>query len=219
VLVDSQLDHTLGLAMLREGARLQIYCTASVRADLMTGNPLLPILEHYCGADWHEIKLGDGGFRIPGIEQVKFTAVPVSSKAPPYSPHRKAPCEDDNIALTVTDLSTDNSLFYAPGLAAVDKRVWECMSRANCVLVDGTFWTDDEMIRSGTGRKSGREMGHLALSGESGMLSYLVRLPDARRVLIHINNTNPILDENSAERRAVEKAGVEVAYDGMEIDL
>jgi pyrroloquinoline quinone biosynthesis protein B len=219
LLVDSQLDHTLGLGMLREGERLQVYSTASVRTDLMTGNPLLRILENYCGVDWHEINLTGPGFQIPGVEHVEFVAVPVSSKAPPYSPHRDAPSKEDNIALMITDLLSGQSLFYAPGLAAVDAKVWECMSRAAGLLIDGTFWTDDEMIRLGAGRKRAHEMGHLALSGENGLLSYLRLLPGARRVLIHINNTNPILDENSPQRRELESIGVEVAYDGMEIVL
>ncbi|MBV8054609.1 MAG: pyrroloquinoline quinone biosynthesis protein PqqB [Deltaproteobacteria bacterium] len=219
VLVDSQLDHTLGLAMLREGSRLNVYCTASVRTDLMTGNPLFQILENYCGVDWHEINLEAAGFHIMGINNIEFAAVPVTSKAPPYSPHRDAPREDNNIALMIRDTASGQSVFYAPGLAAVDSRVWQCMSQAACLLIDGTFWTDDEMIRLGAGRKRGRDMGHLALSGSGGMLSYLRRLPGVRKVLIHINNTNPILDEDSPQRREVEDAGVEVAYDGMEIML
>jgi pyrroloquinoline quinone biosynthesis protein B len=219
VLVDSQLDHTLGLATLREGSRLEVYCTASVQTDLMTGNPLFRILENYCGVNWHEINLGGGGFQIPGIKDIEFAAVSVTSKAPPYSPHRNAPREDDNIALMIRDRASGQSVFYAPGLAAVDSEAWESMSRAACLLIDGTFWTDDEMIRLGLGRKRGRDMGHLALSGDNGMLSYLRRLPGVRKVLIHINNTNPILDEDSPERREVEGAGVEVAYDGMEIVL
>jgi pyrroloquinoline quinone biosynthesis protein B len=218
ILVDSQLDHTLGLGMLREGERLQVYCTASVRADLMTGNPLLQMLENYCGVNWHEIKLG-GGFRLSEIEHIEFAAVPVRSKAPPYSPHRDAPCEEDNIALTITNLLDGRCLFYAPGLSAVDGNLWDRMARADALLVDGTFWTDDEMITVGAGRKRAHEMGHLALSGENGMLSYLRRIPCARKVLIHINNTNPILDEDSPQRREVESAGVEVAYDGMELVL
>jgi pyrroloquinoline quinone biosynthesis protein B len=219
VLVDSQLDHTTGLVMLREGGRLEIYCTASVQADLTTGNPLFRILENYCGVDWHQIDLGAGGFQVRGIQDIEFAAVPVTSKAPPYSPHRDAPREDDNIALTIRDIASGQSVFYAPGLAAVDSTAWKCMSQAACLLVDGTFWTDDEMVRLGAGRKHGHEMGHLALSGDQGMLSYLHRLPSVRKVLIHINNTNPILDEDSPERRQVEDAGVEVAYDGMEIVL
>ncbi len=219
VLVDSQLDHTTGLAMLREGSRLEVYCTASVQTDLVTGNPLFRILENYCGVNWHEIGLGAGGFRIRGIQDIEFVAVPVTSKAPPYSPHRDAPREDDNIALMIRDIVNGQSAFYAPGLAVVNDKVWKCMSQAACVLVDGTFWTDDEMIRLGAGRKRGHDMGHLALSGENGMLSYLRRLPSVRKVLIHINNTNPILDEDSPERREVNDAGVEVAYDRMEIVL
>jgi pyrroloquinoline quinone biosynthesis protein B len=220
VLVDSQIDHTIGLAMLREGERLQVYCTNSVREDLTTGNPLFRMLEHYCGVNWHEVPLSAGtGFRIPEIEGVEFAAVPVTSKAPPYSPHREAPREDDNIALVITDLSSRKKAFYAPGLAAVTSNVWESMSGADCLLVDGTFWTDDEMIRTGAGRKRALDMGHLAQSGENGMLSLLRRLPKSRKVLIHINNTNPILDEDSSERRELDRAGIEVAFDGMEIVL
>jgi pyrroloquinoline quinone biosynthesis protein B len=216
MLVDSQLDHTLGLGMLREGDRLQVYCTASVRADLMTGNPLLRILENYCGVDWHEINLA-GSFQVPGIEHVTFAAVPVISKAPPYSPHREHPRRDDNIALMITDQLNGRSLFYAPGLAAVEGQVWECMLQAACLLIDGTFWADDEMIVLKVGRKRAREMGHLALSGETGMVSYLRRIPNARKVLIHINNTNPILDEASPQSHELKSAGIEVAFDGMEI--
>ncbi len=220
VLVDSQLDHTIGLAMLREGETLQVYCTNSVREDLTTGNPLFRMLEHYCGVNWHEVPLPAGaGFRIPEIEGIDFAAVAVTSKAPPYSPHREAPREDDNIALVITDLSSGKKAFYAPGLAAVAPNVWECMSSADCLLVDGTFWTDDEMIRIGAGRKRALDMGHLALSGENGMLSLMRRLPRTRKVLIHINNTNPILDEDSSERRELDRADIEVAYDGMEIVL
>lgn len=218
ILVDSQIDHTLGLAMLREGARLDVYCTASVREDLTTGNPLFRMLESYCGVAWREIPAaGDAAFRIPGIEGVEFAAIPVKSKAPPYSPHRDAPQPGDNIALAMTDAASAKTVFYAPGLAEIEPRVWQRMRRADCVMVDGTFWTDDEMIRLGAGRKRGIDMGHLAQSGEGGMLSWLRRLPHARKVLIHINNTNPILDEDSAERRELDRAGIEVAYDGMEI--
>ncbi|HZO83435.1 MAG TPA: pyrroloquinoline quinone biosynthesis protein PqqB [Candidatus Binataceae bacterium] len=220
ILVDSQIDHTLGLAMLREGARLEVYCTASVREDLTTGNPLLRMLESYCGVTWHEIRpVGGAPFGVPGVEGVEFTAVAVKSKAPPYSPHRETPQPGDNIALMMVNAVSGRSVFYAPGLAEIEPEVWRCMSRADCVMVDGTFWTDDEMIRLGAGRKRALEMGHLAQSGEDGMLSWLKKLPHARKVLIHINNTNPILDEDSAQRRELERAGIEVAFDGMEISL
>jgi len=109
---------------------------------------------------------------------------------------------------------------YAPGLGSMEDPIWEAMRRADCVLVDGTFWTDDEMIRLGLSRKRAREIGHLPQSGTGGMLEWLGQLPGAtRKILIHINNTNPILDETSPERAELRRRGVEVAWDGMEIVL
>jgi pyrroloquinoline quinone biosynthesis protein B len=109
---------------------------------------------------------------------------------------------------------------YAPGLGAIDERLFEYMQRAACVLVDGTFWSDDEMIRVGVSKKHARDLGHLAQSGAGGMLEWLGRLPaGVRKILIHINNTNPILNESSDEARELERRGVEVALDGMEIAL
>jgi pyrroloquinoline quinone biosynthesis protein B len=220
VLVDGQIDHTTGLLMLREGKPLEIWCTEAVHEDLTTGNPLFNILGHYCGVDWRPLPLRDGdGFVIDGIDGVRFAAVPLASKAPPYSPHRDDPHEGDNVGLEITDTRTGGRLFYAPGLAEIGPRVAACLARAHAVMVDGTFWTDDEMIRLGVSKKRARDIGHLPQSGAGGMLDVLAPLPAARKILIHINNTNPILDEDSPERAQVERAGVEVAYDGMELAL
>jgi pyrroloquinoline quinone biosynthesis protein B len=219
-LVDSQIDHTVGLLMLREGERLPIYCTENVREDLEGGNPILRVLESYCRTEWHRVPIEPGsGFEIPGADWLRFSALAVAGKAPPYSPHRQTPRAGDNIAFTIEDRRNGKSLFYAPGLAGVDEAVATRMRRADCVLVDGTFWTSDEMIRAGVGRKRAADMGHLAQSGADGMLAHLERIEGPRKVLIHINNTNPILDEDSAERRELARAGVEVAFDGMEIVL
>ncbi|TFH41753.1 MAG: pyrroloquinoline quinone biosynthesis protein B, partial [Lysobacterales bacterium] len=126
----------------------------------------------------------------------------------------------DNLALVIADEATGRAALYAPGLGAMDERVWRSMQSAACVLVDGTFWTDDEMIRLGLSRKHARDIGHLPQSGPGGMLEWLDRLPSGpRKILIHINNTNPILDEDSAERAELTRRGVEVAWDGMEIVL
>jgi pyrroloquinoline quinone biosynthesis protein B len=102
----------------------------------------------------------------------------------------------------------------------MEPHVWAAMQAADCVLVDGTLWTDDEMITLGASKKTSRAMGHLPQSGAGGMLDWLDQLPrSTRKVLIHINNTNPILDEDSAQRQELTRRGIEVAYDGMEIDL
>ncbi len=124
----------------------------------------------------------------------------------------------DNLALVIEDAESGRSVVYAPGLSAIDDRLWRAMQAAACVLVDGTFWTDDEMIRLGISAKRARDIGHLPQSGAGGMLEWLERLPAAtRKILIHINNTNPILNETSAEAAELARRGVEVARDGMEI--
>lgn len=119
----------------------------------------------------------------------------------------------------VEDTRTGGKLFYAPGLGQVDEKLLAMMHGADCLLVDGTLWEDDEMQRRGVGTRTGREMGHLAQNGPGGMLEVLDGFPRQRKVLIHINNTNPILDEDSPERAEVLRRGVEVAFDGMSIAL
>ena len=220
VLMDAQIDHTTGLFMLREGKPLEIYCTEMAREDLSTGNPLFNILGHYCGVNWHPIPFGDNSsFSVIGGSDLEFTAVPVASKPPPYSPHREHPRDGDNIGMRIVDRASGKVLFYAPGLGEIEPQVKPFLDEADCLMVDGTFWTDDEMIQLGVSKKRAREIGHLPQSGNGGMIEVLKPLKASRKVLIHINNTNPILNEDSPERRALEGAGIEVAYDGMDITL
>lgn len=220
VLIDGQIDHTTGLFMLREGKPLEIWCTDMVRDDLTQGNPILRILDHYCGSRWHAVPIHGERFKIPAAPQLEFHAIALKSKAAPYSPHRDNPHEGDNIGVTIRDRASDRRLFYAPGLAEIEPQVWEEMKAADCVMVDGTFWTDDEMVTLGISSKRARDIGHLPQSGPRGMIEWLDRLPaGTRKILIHINNTNPILDEESPERRELSAHGIEVAFDGMEIEL
>jgi pyrroloquinoline quinone biosynthesis protein B len=220
VLIDAQIDHTTGLLMLREGQRpLPIYCTDMVHEDLTTGNPLLRILGHYCGVNWCRISADDGSFTIPGAPGLEFSAMALKSAAPPYSPHRSDPHPGDNIGVRVTDTASGRSVFYAPGLGEIEHHVEVAMGEADCVLVDGTFWTDDEMIRLGISKKRAREIGHLPQSGEGGMMEWMDRFEKPRKILIHINNTNPILNEDSSERAELARRGIEVAFDGMDVRI
>ncbi|MGH8712245.1 MAG: pyrroloquinoline quinone biosynthesis protein PqqB [Burkholderiales bacterium] len=220
ILIDSQIDHTTGLLMLREGKPLEIYCTDMAREDLTTGNPLFNVLGHYCTVNWHKLPTHNGnGFSVIGAQRLRFTAVPLISKAPPYSPHRQDPQEGDNIGIRIEDARTGKNLFYAPGLGKLEPHLEPFLKNADCLLVDGTCWTDDELIRFGISKQSSRDMGHLPQSGEGGMISVLKPLTKPRKILIHINNTNPILNEESRERAELAANGIEVAYDGMEIIL
>ncbi|HEY1102682.1 MAG TPA: pyrroloquinoline quinone biosynthesis protein PqqB [Burkholderiaceae bacterium] len=220
VLMDGQVDHSTGLYMLRErGQRLPLWCADPVYEDLTQGNPILRVLDHYCGVDRRPIPLDGSVFTVEGVADVGFSAVPLASKAAPYSPHREQSVAGDNIGLTL-QASGGKRLFYAPGLGAREPHIDAIMRSVDCVLVDGTFWTDTEMIDAGFSRKTARSIGHLPQSGPGGMIEWMDTLPaTTRRILIHINNTNPILDEDSAERRILESHGIEVAFDGMAIDL
>jgi pyrroloquinoline quinone biosynthesis protein B len=221
VLVDGQIDHTAGLFMLRESQQpLRIWCTDQAHADLTSGNPVFGVLGHYCGIERHVVTPDGRAFAIAGVEGVEWRALAVASKPAPYSPHREAPVPGDNVALVLRDRATQRAAVYAPGLGSMEEAVWGAMQEAACVMVDGTFWTDEEMIGLGLSRKRARDIGHLPQSGPGGMLGWLQRLPAAtRRILIHVNNTNPILDEDSPERAELTRAGIEVAWDGMEIEL
>jgi len=220
VLVDGQIDHTTGLLMLREGKPLEIWCTDMVHEDLTTGNPLFKILGHYAGVNRHRLPIEPGSsFTMEGIDHLRFESVSLKSKAPPYSPHRDNPHDGDNVGLRIVDTRSGKSVFYAPGLGEIEPHLRPLLEGADAVMVDGTFWTDDEMIRLGVSKKRAREIGHLPQSGPGGMIEVLQPLRARHKVLIHINNTNPILDEDSAERGQLRAAGIDVAFDGMEIEL
>lgn len=220
VLMDAQVDHVTGLMMLRErSSPLPIYATRQVFDDLTTGLPLVKTLAHYCTVDQRLIHSDMESFNIPEIAGVTFKPIVLSSKAPPYSPHRHDPHPGDNIGLLVTDEKTGKKVFYAPGLGMIEPQVAQAMQEADVLLVDGTFWTDDEMIRAGLSTKRALDMGHLAQSGPGGMIEALTPFSNKRRILIHINNTNPILREDSEEALQLKALGIEVAYDGMHIEI
>ena len=226
VLTDAQIDHATGLLGLREGPCIDLYATPAVFEDLTTGLPLLNVLQHYCGTRWHMLPVaGDqvsAPFEIDGFASLRFTALAIPGKAPPYSPHRHDQEVGDNIALLVEDLRDGRRLFYSPGLARVGEQELRWMSDADCLLVDGTFWDEEEMLLAGLSGKTAAELGHLpqtASGTRAGMVDVMQATSARRKVLIHINNSNPILDEDSAQRRLLDAHGIEVSYDGMEITL
>jgi pyrroloquinoline quinone biosynthesis protein B len=230
ILLDAHLDHVAGLLSLREGPPLHLYCTPSVMDDLTTGLGIVPALRSYCDVHWHPIPIDEeqtqATFAVDEFPHLCLQALSLGGKAPPYAAQRRQRRAGDNIALVVGDLRSGRRLFYAPGLAYVGPRELGWMHAADCVLADGTFWCDDEMPAAGLSRKTAREMGHLPQrdclledSVQHGMMNVLARLPATHKLLVHINNTNPVLDANSAERRELERHGIGVAHDGMEIVL
>jgi pyrroloquinoline quinone biosynthesis protein B len=221
VLMDAQIDHTTGLLMLRESNKpLPVYASSQVKEDLTTGNPLFNVLKHYCTVDWKQIlPSNDIFFEVPDVDDISLLTMALKSAAPPYSPHRNNPQVGDNIGVVLKDNKTKKTVFYAPGLCEIESHLEESMNNADVLLIDGTFWTNNEMLDLGLSKKSARDMGHNPQSGSGGMLEALSSIKGPRKILIHINNTNPILDENSPERAELFSQGIEVAYDGMEIEV
>ena len=221
LLIDAQIDHCTGLLMLRERSRpLPLYATAEVLGDIGTGFPLTRLLGHYCGLETRPIALDGKSLDMPFLDPLQIHALPIASQPPPYSPFRGQARAGDNIALMVRNPLSGRSLFYAPGLGQIDSAARALMEQADVVLVDGTFWTEDEMIRLGLSSKPAAEMGHLPQSGPGGMIELLDSLPGPKQKwLIHINNTNPILREDSPERAMLAGHGIQVAHDGLEIEL
>ena len=219
LLMDAQIDHVTGLLMLRERSTpLPLLATPEVLSDLGTGFPLTRILSHYCGVDALPLAADGGDQAIAGLPGLLVHPFTLSSKPPPYSPFRECPRPGDNLGLVLENPANGQRVFYAPGLGEMTPDLLARMAQCHAVLVDGTFWTADEMQRLGLSRKTSADMGHLPQSGPGGMISWLDRLPPGvRKILIHINNTNPILREDSAERALLGAHGIEVAWDGMDL--
>jgi len=220
LLTDAQIDHVAGLLALREGLPMDLYCTDPVYSELNESLPLIPVLRHWNGGVSHKT-IPDRvniPFRLDHTPTLEWHAVPLISNAPPYSTRRDNPKQGDNIALYIKDRVSGRSLLYAPGLGRITPLIKTYMEKADCLLVDGTCWQDNEMEKVGSTKRS-REMGHLPQSGDGGMIEQLDGLPGKRKVLIHINNTNPILQEDSLERRQLQAREIEVAYDGMTLTL
>jgi pyrroloquinoline quinone biosynthesis protein B len=225
VLTNADVDHIAGLLSLRERQPFGIYATAEVLAVIEANsifNVLDPaivprrVLPQDC-----ELEICDADSRGTGVRMESF-AVP--GKVALYLEDSARPDADfssdkgDTIGVRIT-AGDSGSVFYIPGCARVDAGLRSRLHGAECLLFDGTVYTDDEMIAAGVGTKTGARMGHLAMSGENGSIAGLAGLDIGRRIFVHINNTNPVLDESSAERAAVRAAGWEAAHDGMEIEL
>jgi pyrroloquinoline quinone biosynthesis protein B len=216
LLTDAEIDHTAGLLLMRESsAALQVYGSDAVRRALVDGYPVLAILARYCGVGWHTLE-PERSLALDGTALV-VESFPAGGDAPRYLSGTGADIEA--IGLVLRDRSTGGVLTYIPGLARLGDDVLDRLEASDVVLVDGTFWSDDELIELGISDRTARQMGHVPLSGAGGTLEALAALKRPRKIVVHINNTNPVLLEHSPEREAVLRAGAEVAYDGLELEL
>jgi pyrroloquinoline quinone biosynthesis protein B len=213
LLTDAELDHTLGLLLLREGGGLVLHATEATHDTLRQGTSLLRTLEAYCPVTWRpvvpgvDVPLGGGlsyrAFDVPTTKRARFGTGQEKGRV---------------VGHRLTDERSGRVLVHLPvaqDLAAVREELDGCA----CLLLDGTCWSDDELVRLGVGTRTAREMGHLPIGGPGGSLEQLAGLSVGRTVYTHVNNTNPILLEDAPERRVVEQHGREVAVDGLELEV
>jgi pyrroloquinoline quinone biosynthesis protein B len=221
VLTNADVDHVAGLLNLRELQPFSIYASQRVLAAI-AANPIFGVLapeivQHIAVRNGESFEpAGCAGlaielFAVPG----KIALYLEDASAGPRFGSR----EGDVAGLKITDRRSGRFLCYIPGCAEIDAEVRRRIEGASVLFFDGTLFDDEEMIAQGLSSKSGRRMGHLSISGKDGSIAQLAGARVGRRIFIHINNSNPVLREDSPERRAVEAAGWEIAEDGMEVSL
>jgi pyrroloquinoline quinone biosynthesis protein B len=225
LLTSADIDQIAGLLSLRELQPLRVFCTASIRRILQEDNSVFRTLNRVPDQVlWTEISC-EGSFSLLTVagkdSGIDCTVFSLGSRYPAYvSRERTAGLNPEEALLGVmVDSLSGGRLAYMPAVPAVDDSLLQRLEDADMLLFDGTFWSDDELIRVQGSGSTAREMGHIPVSGAEGSLSKLAGLRRPRKVFVHVNNTNPMLDESGTEYREVRAAGWEVAEDGWSFDL
>ena len=225
-LPSADVDSVMGLLHLREFQNFFVFATSAVQRILKKENRIFSVLERSDPpVQWQTLsskgRLGCHLSDIPA-EAPSFvcSSIPLGGAYPDYVSEelkRTLPVDEASIGLVIEQQG--KTLFFAPAVSGCNPEWMKPAASSDLVLIDGTFWSNNELAQTGRSKKTAREIGHLPLSGPDGLLAQFPKNARGRKVLIHINNTNPILDENSAEHREVLDAGLEIAYDGMEFEL
>ncbi len=213
VVTNADLDHSMGLLVLRESLPYRIVTTPWTRDALLRNNAAWRVLE----PAWGVRKL-DEAFALDREGILEARLFPVPGKVPHYLSELERNSPEATVGIRITDTRTGRRLAYAAGIKAYDSGTLAEIGAADLRFVDGTFFTPEELIAVRPGAADAHAMGHLPVGGPDGSLEIIAGLP-GRSIYIHINNTNPIVDESSAEAAQVRARGVEIAYDGMEIEL
>jgi pyrroloquinoline quinone biosynthesis protein B len=219
VLTSGDVDHVAGLLSLREGLRFDLHASERVLAAL-AASPIFNVLD---ARSVRRIPLALGeSFEVTAGLRIEAFSVPgkvaLYLEDPTAGPSFGTEV-GDTLGLEVSEPSSGSAFLYIPGCAAVDADLVGRLRTAALVLFDGTLYTDEEMIAQGLSDKTGTRMGHMSMAGAQGSMAAFAGLSVKRRIYVHINNSNPVLREDSPERREIGRAGWEVAYDGMEIRL
>ncbi len=219
LLTNADLDHVLGIFILREGGVLPLHAPPGVRKALDEGLRISEVLKAYGGVSWTEPPSTlKALLKSNGSESgLLYEAFEVPGKLPRYAGSKFE--KGSAVGYRLVDPRTKGRLVFLPDTAGLIGPVSEKLKDCDALLLDGTFWDEDEMKKTGTGTLTASQMAHMPLGGPQGSLEILRNLPIKRKIYLHINNTNPILNESSPQHRQVKEAGVEVGTDGMEFEI
>lgn len=218
IATDAELDHTLGLVLLREARALDLYATHAVRCTLERDSRLLPVARAFADVAVHEMPLDAPSelvYRDGAASGIAIEPFAVPGDAPRFA---REELPGHTVGLLIRDAATGGVCAFVPGCGALDDALLDRLASAHVLLFDGTFFTDDEMPALGLSDRTAANMGHVPVSGRGGSLARLAGLPCRDKVYTHINNTNPMLVEHSPQRRTVERAGMMVGMDGMRFE-
>jgi pyrroloquinoline quinone biosynthesis protein B len=219
VVTDAELDHTLGLALLREARQLRLYATDAVLGVLREDSRLLPVTEAFSEVIVTRLSLDTEVpllYRDGTPSGLEVTAFSVAGDPPRFA-RREEP--GHTIGLLLRETRSGSRAAFVPGCGALDEKLLGQLRGTDSLFIDGTFWDDAELVTLGISDRSARQMGHVPVSGTGGSLARLRDLPCRNRVYTHINNSNPMLLEDSPERLQVEAAGLLVGDDGMRFSI
>jgi pyrroloquinoline quinone biosynthesis protein B len=221
LLTNADLDHSLGLLLLREGEKLRVHATEAVRIALTAGISIAPTLDFFSGSEWIEPPATPEPLlnRDGSASGMSYEAIPLSGKPPRFMKGKAVPSATNTVGYRITDERTGRRLLFLPDVAEVSENISQLFPECDALLFDGTFWSENEMSERRVGTLPAADMGHLPISGEKGSLNVLAKLRIKHKIYTHINNTNPILIEDSPECAAVKAAGCVVGRDGMEIEI
>ena len=225
LVTDAEIDHTLGIVLLREARHLPVYATLAVQSILDHDSRMLPVTRAFSDVPVTELRLNAS---VPlRYRDGSASGLTVEAFAVPAGPPRFATREDEGhtVGLIIREESgpglmrPGTSCAFVPGCGGLDAALLARLAQADALLFDGTFWDDEELIALGISDRTARQMDHLPIRGTGGSLEHLASLPCRHRVYTHINNTNPILLEHSPERELVRQTGVVVGYDGLRLNV
>lgn len=222
LLTDAELDHTTGLLQLRQGSSIDVYASPPVLGALADDFPVRRIIEPFANFRWHETRLEESFPLFGG--QLSVCPFDLGDKPPRYvsaNPLREAAGQPQpwSVGYRITDVRTGGIAVYAPGIETWSRTLERHLEGADCIFLDGTFWMGDELRELGVSELHASDMGHLPVAGSGGSAERFALSQARRKVYVHINNSNPMLLEDSPQRRRLTDMGIEVGFDGMEMEV